>query len=100
MQVLWVAEVTGIWPEQEASVLVKMLTKPSGGHRPIMLFRSLFRVVGKARARQVKGWFKGITKQFPEINMAPRRWVSDVTYRCQVRRDLGLELGQDGGGGH
>ncbi len=77
---------------------MKMLPKAVGGHRPIMLFRSLFRVVGKARAREVKLWFKELTKAYPEINMAPRRWGSDATYRCQTRRDLGLELGEDGMG--
>ena len=30
--------------------------------------------------------------------MAPRQWVSDATYRCQIRRDLGIELGEDGMG--
>ncbi len=43
-------------------------------------------------------WFKELAGVFPEINMAPRRRVSDATYRCQVRRDLGLELGEDGMG--
>ncbi len=98
VRLVWVSEVSGVWPEQEAEVLVKMLPKAAGGHRPIMLFRSLFRVVGKARARQVKAWFSELTRAFPETNMAPRRWVSDATYRCQVRRYLGLELGEDGGG--
>ena len=79
--------------------MVKMLPKAAGGHRPIMLFRTIFRVVGKARAKEVKAWLQDLTRRFPEINMAPRRWVADATYRCQVRRDLGIELGKDGGGG-
>ena len=65
-----------------------------------MLFRSVFRVVGKARSMEVKRWFHQITTAYPELNMAPRMWVSDATYRCQVRRDLGLELEEDGGGSH
>ena len=58
-----------------------------------MLFRSLFRVVGKVRAGAVKGWLHGITQTYHEINMAPRRWVSDATFRLQVRRDLGVAAG-------
>ncbi len=76
----------------------KMLPKPAGGHRPIMFFRTLFRILGKARAREAKKWFGELARDFSQVNMAPRRWVSDATYGCQVMRDLGLDLGTDGGG--
>ncbi len=33
-KIMWVAEVSGHWPEQETSVVVKMLPKPAGGHWP------------------------------------------------------------------
>ncbi len=68
------AEVSGQWPEQEASVFVKMLRKPAGG------LRTLFRIIGKARAREVKKWFGELIRDFPEVNIAPMRWVSDATY--------------------
>ena len=74
---------------------MRMMAKAACGHRPIMLFRSLFRVVGKVRAGAVKRWMAKITADFPEINMAPRRWVSDATFRLQVRRDI--EVGAEGG---
>lgn len=91
MQLVWVYEIIGVWPMQEEEVLAQMLAKATGGHRPIMLFRTLFRVVGKARACPVKNWMETMTRQYHEINMAPRRSVSDATFRLQVRRDLGIK---------
>ena len=31
-----------------------------------------------------------LSSQMCELNMAPRRWVSDGTYRMQMLRDLGV----------
>ncbi len=76
--IMWVEEVSGQLPEQETRVVVKMLPK--------------------AKAREVMTFFEELTKDFPEINVVPSRSVSDATYRCQIPRYLGLELGAAGGG--
>lgn len=90
VQLVWVVEVLWRWPRQEEEVLVRLLAKATGGYRPIMLFRSLFRMVGKVKANTVKNWLAAITREFHEVNMAPRRWVTDATFCLQVGRDLGI----------
>ena len=79
-------EESGMWPSQEQDLHTRLLAKPQGGYRPIMLFRSLFRVYSRIRSKVVKQWAQGIGMH--EINMQPRRWVSDPIWRSLVRREI------------
>ena len=89
-----------VWCRDEEQVLVRMLEKASGGHRPIMLFRTLYRIFGKLRCGSVREWMYNMAARFPQINMAPKRGVGDSTYRLQTRRDLALLEEDEGGSTH
>ena len=89
---------TGHWAASEGYVLVRLLAKPTGGYRPIALYPTIFRVMGRARAEAVRKWFASLTEAIPEINMAPRRQVSDATYRTMMRQNLARCKHQSGQG--
>ena len=48
MSRLW--ELTLLWPTPEMQVVTVLIPKATGGERPIALFRSVIRVVAKAKA--------------------------------------------------
>ncbi len=51
---LW--ELGGCYPRFMEAVIVKLLVKKDGGSRPIMLFRSVFRIHCKARKGFATKW--------------------------------------------
>ena len=55
---LMLAENTGNWSEAIALVLIVLLPKEGGGHRPIGLFPTLIRVWMRARAALARDWDK------------------------------------------
>ena len=52
---LWIEQ--AIWPSAESVVHIALIPKPTGGERPIGLFRSIIRVVCKAAAWDGLKWF-------------------------------------------
>ena len=65
-----------------------LLSKPSGGFRPIGVFRSMFRVWSRARQSLVRAW---ALQRVPAVfNVLPGRATVDTIWRSQVRRTGGL----------
>ena len=87
--ILRLFEVAVWWPSSESCLLTKLIPKPKGGLRPVMWFRTLYRVYARARRDSVQRWFKEWTATRPEINMAPGRHTTDAIWRSMVRQDLG-----------
>ena len=84
---MWAFEATAWWPAGEQEVLTALIPKADGGLRPIALFRTIYRVYAKIRAKQVRGWAS--THQGYQFNNSKGRWVGDSTWRNQVRAILG-----------
>ena len=64
-------------------LMVKMIPKPTSGHRPTGLFPTPFRPWGKIQQPQIKMWMQD---KVPDaaIAMAPGRAVGDSTWRQKV----------------
>ncbi len=80
------------WPAREKLVSVRLIAKPSGGLRPIALFRTMFRLLASCQRTLLRDWARSI----PDIglNCRPGRRVADTTYRLQIReslRDIGVK---------
>ena len=73
-------------------MVIKLLPKPDGTHRPIVLFRSVYRVHGRLLGRIVKEWEKGESSKLPFGNNGHCETL-DSTYRCCVRQAIGLISG-------
>ena len=85
---LWhVCETQLVWPSQEEELLAKLIPKASGGLRPIMWYRSMFRVYSRARRPRVQQWFASWAATRPEVNMAPGRHTTDAIWRSVVRQE-------------
>jgi hypothetical protein len=72
-------------PPTAKPCMVKMLPKPKGGHRPIALFRSLYRAWGKVRNPILARWALHLQTQV--FTMSPTRRITDVLYR-EICRSL------------
>jgi hypothetical protein len=75
-----------IWPDQEENLITRLLPKPAGGFRPIMLFRSTFRVYSRCRKKYVSRWANA--NRPSEINLQPRRWITDPIWRGAIRNEI------------
>ncbi len=84
------AEVWGRYPAQLENKLVKLIGKKDGGLRPIVLFRSLFRVHARARQGEVRKWEQEHAGD-AKFNSAPRRRINDDMYRIWLRRCINDE---------
>ena len=71
------------WPTVESLVHTVLIPKPTGGERPIALFRSAVRVLSKAKAWQANGWLSRNSPAYQ--NMAKGRRVGDAMWRTQMR---------------
>ena len=61
-----------------------LLPKPQGGHRPIGLFRAIYRLWARARRPLVDAWAQAYAKD-GVFSMAPSRQATDAVWRAQVR---------------
>ncbi len=78
---VWVGR--AVWPTCEGQVHIVLLPKPTGGERPIGLFRSIVRVVCKAVAWDGLQWFG--EQDIPQLNTSKGRRVGDAIWRAQMR---------------
>ena len=62
-QLFNLCEVYGNYPEVLRNLFVKLIPKPTGGFRPICLFRSLYRIHMKSRSGYVRQWEAEVGKQ-------------------------------------
>ena len=67
------------------SCMVVLISKPCGGLRPITLFRAVFRLYSRARAKHVQQWAKEHLNHHA-VNPASGRQVLDATWRLMARQ--------------
>jgi hypothetical protein len=92
LSMMWhVCEVQLVWPKQEEELLAKLIPKASGGLRPILWFRSMYRVFARTRRPLVQEWFKTWAIERPEVNMAPGRHTTVAIWRALVRQETAKE---------
>ncbi len=84
---MWISEFGRCYPRIMEQVVVKLLAKKDGGSRPIMLFRSVFRVNCKARKGMVTKWEIEVASG-KAFNNAPGRRIGDSIYRAAIRHAL------------
>ena len=64
LNVLYLCELLGSWPQAISDVLIALLPKPAGGYRPIGIFPSWVRVWFRLRAPYVREWERAHTRPF------------------------------------
>ncbi len=84
---LWIEQ--AIWPTAESAVHIALLPKPTGGERPIGLFRSIVRVVCKAAAWD--GLKRFDEQDTPQLNTSKGRRIGDDIWRAQMRSQIGKQ---------
>jgi hypothetical protein len=87
-------EVLGDFPPAVRQVLVRLIPKPlSDDTRPIGLFRGIYRVWARLRARVVREWALSRPEDSLVINMLAGRQTLDGVWRAQVRAKTARDLG-------
>jgi len=87
-------ESTGLWPYVQQSLHVLMLPKTDGDRRPILQFRSAFRLWSRIRSSIVKTWFRAQGLAVSQMNNLSGQHVGDEVSRCVVRSGLANCNGQ------
>ena len=91
MGAIW--ELTCTWPTSEAAAMTVMIPKvTSEGERPITLFRTVVRIMAKAKSWRAAGWLEDNSPEY--LNMAKGRRVGDGMWRTQLRALISEEQGQ------
>ena len=91
MGTVW--ELACTWPTSEAAAMTVMFPKvTSEGERPITLFRTVVRIMAKAKSWRAAGWLEGNSPEY--LNMAKGRRVGDGMWRTQLRALISEEQGQ------
>eukprot|EP00959_Pyramimonas_sp_CCMP1952_P139407 2917507-Pyramimonas_sp.AAC.1 len=73
---LFLCETWGLWPQLSSRVHIVLLSKPSGGHRPIALLTSIYRAWAKARVDFVRKWACQLNR--PWIALGAQKSTTDV----------------------
>jgi hypothetical protein len=83
VDLLNLCEAAGRLPPTAKQAMIKMLPKPRGGHRPIALFKALYRLWGKARTPLLSTWAASLCSA--TFTMSPTRRITDGIFRELVR---------------
>ncbi len=78
-----VSEAHLAWPLQECQVVTVLLGKPDGGLRPIALYCTVARVLGKVRVPSLRAWAQKCRGEV--FSNAGGRRIGDSTRRVQTR---------------
>ena len=73
-------------PSSEQVVHSALIPKPTGGERPIGLFRSIVWVVCKVAAWDGLAWFDA--QDIPQLNTSKGRRIGDTIWRAQMRSQI------------
>ena len=87
-------EGAGTAPDGFGHLLVALIPKGDGSNRPIVLFRSIMRVMNKVLARRVKRWEAERLGEAPFGNSGHRQ-TTDHTYRFALRQAVSIVMGTD-----
>ena len=88
--VMW--EATAVWPTTESAGMTVMIPKvTSEGERPVTLFRTVIRVMAKAKSWRATGWLEVNSPGY--LNMAQGRRVGDAMWRTQLRSLISQKCG-------
>ena len=91
MGVLW--EAAAAWPTRESLAMTVMNPKvTSCGVRPITLFRTVIRIMARAKAWRATKWLEQHSPSY--LNTCRGRRVGDAMWRTQLRALLGARDGQ------
>jgi hypothetical protein len=85
-------EVAGSYPPQLEELLVRMIAKKCGGSRPILIFRTLFRIHMRIRQAEVRRW--ELEHGMVSFNNAPKRRITDSSYDLMVRAQTAASRGK------
>ncbi len=77
----WVS--SAVWPSVESKVHTVLLPKPTGGERPIALFRTAVRLACKLISSSTATWMA--KQEMPACNTAKGRRAGDGVWRTQMR---------------
>jgi hypothetical protein len=80
------------YPKEMEHMAVKLLSKKDGTFRPIILFRSLFRLHGRLLASRTREWERNHLADQPFGNNQGREALDSV-YRACIRQAIGLAGG-------
>ena len=85
-------ENTGHWYNEQTDLLVCLIPKPDGDRRPILHFRSTFRLWSRWAQKRVRKW---ATTAIPDasLNNGKGRAPGDMAWRYTVRGDLKTDKG-------
>ncbi len=67
------AIITGGLPQQLKHMTVKLIDKKAGGFRPIILYRSIYRLLGRILGIGMRAWERVALKDLPFDNNAGRQ---------------------------
>eukprot|EP00959_Pyramimonas_sp_CCMP1952_P055074 1151147-Pyramimonas_sp.AAC.1 len=82
---LCMCESWGAWPTLTSHVHIILLAKPTGGHRPIALLTSLYRVWGRARLDWVRRWAGQLGRSY--LALVTQKSTTDVAARLLVQSE-------------
>jgi ribonuclease HI len=80
------------YPPDMGSMVVKLIDKKDATFRPIVLFRSLYRLHGRLLAESTREWERHALANTPFANNQGRETL-DSTFRCWVRQAIQLTTG-------
>ena len=86
LRVLFLCECAGRWPHLSALVVISLLAKPGGGHRPIGLFPWLPKVWAKARREVAKAWEAANSR--PYLFAGAGRGADHAAWKQAARAEL------------
>jgi hypothetical protein len=81
-------ESSGCWPSVQQSLHVLMLPKPDGDKRPILQFRSAFRLWSRICSSIVKKRFRHQGLAVSQMNNLSGQHIGDEVWRCVARAGL------------
>ncbi len=84
---VWVR--SAVWPQEESKVHTVLLPKPTGGERPIALFRTAVRLACKLISAGTATWMA--KQEMPACNTGKGRRAGDGVWRTQMRSFITCE---------
>ena len=81
----------GLWPTEQSNLLVCLIPKPDGDRRPILHFRSGFRLWSRCAQRRVRDWAASAITD-AELNNNAGRAPGDMVWRYAVRASTARKM--------
>ena len=82
---------SGVAPTPSRAVVNPLVPKPAGGHRPIGIFSSWYRLWGATCKAVGRSWFEAYTATRPALAAAPNRHTVEPIWRVAARTQAAFE---------